>query len=133
MKRILIAYDGTDPAKRALETAVELADKFGATVGVVSVVPIRTTAMGVDPWDDRAVHEAELKDAQAQLRERGIEAEMIEPYGEPASTIEKIAAERDYDTIVIGSRGQGALGRFFGGSVSEHVVTHTAATVIVIH
>jgi nucleotide-binding universal stress UspA family protein len=133
MNRILLAYDGTAPAVRALETTVELATKLGAVVGVVSVVPIRAMAMGVDPWDDRTVHADELRDAQARLREQGIEPELIEPYGDPAWTIERIAAERNFDTIVIGSRGQGTLGRFFGGSVSEHVATHSDATVIVTH
>lgn len=133
MKRILLAYDGGEPARRALDATVELATRFGASVGVISVIPVHTTPMGIDPWDDRAVHEEALRDAQARLREQGIEAELIEPYGDPAWTIERVAAERNYDTIILGSRGQGALGRFFGGSVSEHVATHSDATVIVTH
>ena len=133
MNRILLAYDGTEPAVRALETTVDLATRLGASVAVISVIPLHAAPIGVDPWDDREVHEVELRDAQARLRERGIEAELIEPYGDPAVTIERIAAERGFDTIVIGSRGQGAIGRFFGGSVSEHVVTHSQATVIVTH
>ena len=133
MKRILLAYDGTEPAIRALQTTVELATRFGAFVGVISVVPVRAATLGVDPWDDRAVHADQLRDAQDRLRQVGIEPELIEPYGDPAWTIEHIAAERNFDTIVIGSRGQGALGRFFTGSVSEHVATHAEATVIVTH
>jgi nucleotide-binding universal stress UspA family protein len=133
MNRILLAYDGTEPAVRALETTVELATRFGAFVGVISVVPIRSAVVGVEPWDDRALHADELHDAQDRLRQQGIEPELIEPYGDPAWTIEKIAAERNYDTIVIGSRGQGSIGRFFAGSVSEHVATHSHATVIVTH
>lgn len=133
MNRILLAYDGGEPARRALDTTIELATRMGASVGVVSVVPVRSPALGVDPWDDREVHDAELRDAQALLRDHGIEPELIEPYGDPAPTIERIAAERGFDTIVIGSRGQGALARFFNGSVSEHVATHSRATVIVTH
>lgn len=133
MNRILLAYDGGDPARRALDMTIELATRMGASVGVVSVVPIHVSALGVDPWDDREVHEAELRDAQARLRDHGIEPELIEPYGDPAWTIERIADERGFDTIVIGSRGQGALARFFNGSVSEHVATHSQATVIVTH
>ena len=37
MKRILIAYDGDEPARRALERGAELAQAFGAELGVVSV------------------------------------------------------------------------------------------------
>lgn len=133
MKRILLAYDGGEPAKRALEMTIDLAARYGATVGVISVVPIRATVAGPDPWDDREVHTKQLREAQDALRMHGIEPELIEPYGEPAFVIERTAFERGYDTIVVGSRGQGALGRFFGGSVSEHVATHSDATVIVAH
>jgi nucleotide-binding universal stress UspA family protein len=133
MKRILLAYDGSEPAIRALETTVELATQFGSLVGVVSVIPVRPMSPGVDPWDDRDTHANQLRDAQARLRQAGIEPDLIEPYGDPASMIERVAAERAYDTIVMGSRGQGALGRFFGGSVSAHVVSHSDATVIVSH
>ena len=133
MNRILVAYDGGEPAKRALAMAIDLSTRFGATVGVISVVPIRTLVAGLDPWDDRELHAAQLRDAQDLLRAHGIEPELIQPYGDPAFVIERTAFERNYDTIVIGSRGQGAIGRFFGGSVSEHVATHTDATVIVAH
>lgn len=40
MKRILLAYDGGAPAQRALEQTIELAQQFGAQVGVISVVPV---------------------------------------------------------------------------------------------
>ena len=133
MKRILLAYDGGEPAIRALETTADLAKKFGATVSVISVVPIHGATIGVDPWDDREVHALELRDAQARLRNQGIEAELIEPYGDPARTIEQVADERGFDTIVVGSRGEGSIRRFLGGSVSEHVATHAHATVVVAH
>lgn len=133
MKRILLAYDGTEAAQRALDATVEMVAKFGANVAVISVVPIRTSIVAINPWDERKVHEDALQEAQARLREHGIEAELIVPYGDPAHLIESVAAERGYDTIILGSRGQGALGRFLTGSVSGHVATHSDATVIVTH
>lgn len=133
MKRILLAYDGGEPAIRALETTIDLATKFGATVGVISVIPIYAAPMGVNPWDDREVHDAALRDAQTRLRERGIEAELIEPYGDPARSIEKVAEERHFDTIVVGSNGDGGIVRFLAGSVSEHVATHAHSTVVIAH
>jgi len=131
MKKILVAYDGGEPAKRALETAIDLAKKFDGLVGVVSVVPFHPGRVPVDPWDDRPVHTQELVEAREILREAGIEADVIEPYGDPAQTIEQVADEGGYDTIVVGSRGLGALGRVLRGSVSEHVATHAAATVVI--
>jgi nucleotide-binding universal stress UspA family protein len=56
---------------------------------------------------------------------------MIEPMGDPAVEIEKMAKAGRFDTIVIGSRGLGTLGRILQGSVSEHVATHAGATVVV--
>jgi nucleotide-binding universal stress UspA family protein len=131
MKKILLAYDGGEPAKRALDQTVELANRFDATVGVISVVPIRPGRAPMDPWDDRTVHAEELLEARKLLREAGIEAELLEPGGDPAKTIERMADERGYDTIVIGTRGLGALGRTLQGSVSEHVATNAHVTVVV--
>ena len=85
----------------------------------------------IDPWDDRTVHAEELLEARRLLREAGIAAELFEPGGDPAKVIETIADERGYDTIVIGSRGLNTLARVLQGSVSDHVVTHAHATVVV--
>lgn len=132
MKRILLAYDGGEPAKRALDTAALLAKKFDGAVSVVSVVPFHSGRMPVDPWDDNVVHEQELEEARSLLALQGIEANLIEPVGVPAVTIERVAREGGFDTVVVGSRGLGALSRFFQGSVSEHVATHADATVVVV-
>jgi nucleotide-binding universal stress UspA family protein len=131
MKNILLAYDGGEPAKRALEVAIDLTKKFEAGLSVVSVVPVRNGRSPIDPWDDRSVHAQELLEARRLLREAGVDAEMIEPAGDPAKEIEKITRAGNFDTVVIGSRGLGALDRMLQGSVSEHVATHVDATVIV--
>jgi nucleotide-binding universal stress UspA family protein len=132
MKRILVAYDGSEPAKRALDTAVELAKRFDALISVVSVVPAHSVRGLVDPWDDNVVHDEVLREARSLLALQGIEPELIEPVGEPAREIERIARDGGFDTVVIGSRGLGVLSRFFQGSVSEHVATHAEATVVVV-
>lgn len=131
MQKILVAYDGGEPARRALDMAAEMGRKFGATISVVSVVPTHPGRFPMDPWDDTSVHAKELLEARRILHEAGIEAELLEPIGEPARTIEKIAEEGDFDAIVIGSRGLNAVSRALQGSVSEHVATHARSTVIV--
>lgn len=131
MDRILVAYDGGEPARHALDTAADMAKRFGASVTVVSVVPQRPGRFAGDPWDDDAAHALQLVAARDILRGHGIEAELIEPVGDPASTIERIAERGDFDAIVVGSRGLGAVGRALQGSVSEHVATHARATVVV--
>ncbi len=131
MDKILVAYDGGEPAKRALDLTVQLAKRFGASVSVVSVTPVHPGRSPVDPWDDREVHLNELLEAQVLLRNEGIEAEMLAPAGEPAKTIEQIAADGGFDAVVIGSRSLGIVTRALQGSTSEHVATHSGTTVIV--
>jgi nucleotide-binding universal stress UspA family protein len=133
MKKILVAYDGQPPARRALEMAADLAKAFEATVSIVSVVPFHSGRAPIDPWDDGAVHARELTEAREVLRAEGIEPELLEPIGDPAKTIERIASEGGFDTIVVGSRRLGSLERVLQGSVSEHVATHAATTVVIAH
>lgn len=131
MKRILVAYDGGEPAHRALEAAIDLAKHYAAQISVVSVVPYHPGRAPMDPWDDAAVHAEALADAKAFLAQHDMTADLLEPIGDPAATIERIANDGGYDTVVVGSRGLGPLSRFLQGSVSGHVATHTNATVIV--
>jgi nucleotide-binding universal stress UspA family protein len=133
MERILLAYDGGEPARRALETAAELALAFRASLSVVSVVPVGPDGKPTEPWDGGEEHARELHEAKRALAERGLQVDLLEPLGDPARTIERIAAEGGFDTIVIGSRGLSDLDRALQGSISAHVVTHSAATVVVTH
>ena len=131
MKRILVAYDGSEPARRALDTTIELAKLSGALVTVASVVPVHPGRVPIDPWDDPTIHTQELQEAKRILGEHGIEADLVRPSGDPAKEIEALAETGGFDMIVVGSRGLGAISRFLQGSVSEHVATHAAATVVI--
>ena len=133
MKRILVAFDGSEPARRALDTTIDLAKASDALVTVVSVVPVHPGRVPIDPWDDPRVHALELREAEQILAARGVTAEYVQPSGDPARKIEQLADEGGFDTIVLGSRGLGAVSRFLQGSVSEHVATHASATVVISH
>ncbi len=133
MHKILVAYDGTEPALHALDEAAELATALKASVTVVSVVPFFPGRAPVAPWDDHFVHQKELDEAVAHLAKKGITADRIEEAGNPARTIEQTAADGGFDTVVVGARGKGAAARFLQGSVSEHVATHSTATVVIVH
>jgi nucleotide-binding universal stress UspA family protein len=131
MKKILVAYDGGEPARRALNLTAELAHQFGAAVSVISVTPVHPGRTPIDPWDDRPVHLNELVEAQEILRQQGVVAELLSPAGNPANTIERIAAEGEFDAVIVGSRGLGTVSRALQGSTSEHIATHAETTVII--
>ena len=82
MKNILVAYDGGEPAHRALETGIELSKKFDASIAVVSVVPLHPGRTPIAPWDDKQTHDRQLAEAGEILAREGLVAEMIEPAGD---------------------------------------------------
>jgi nucleotide-binding universal stress UspA family protein len=131
MRRILVAYDGSPAARRALELGAELATATGAEVGLVSAVPDRLGPPPDDPWSERSEHAAELHEAARLLAAAGIAATLHEPSGPAGPAIVQVATDLGYDTVVIGSRRLDAVRRTLLGSVSTYVVRHAPMTVIV--
>ncbi len=131
IKRILIAYDGSAGARRALELGSQLATAMGASVGIVSAVPERAGLPPDDPWSETSAHAAELHEAQVFLAAAGLEAATHEPVGEPGHMIVEVAEEFGYDAIVLGARDLGPVRRAVLGSVSAYVTAKTDATVII--
>jgi nucleotide-binding universal stress UspA family protein len=137
MKRIVVGYDGSPEATRALERAAALATALGAAVTVASVSPVTGTggrAMGpYDPTDSPEKHESEVEEAAAKLAKSGIEAEVVSGTGKAAASIVSVAKDRDADLIVVGGRDLNALARLFGASVSDSVAHHAECDVLIVH
>jgi nucleotide-binding universal stress UspA family protein len=136
VKRILIAVDGSDGSRAAVETGVELGRPAAsiATVVCVTHAPLPIVA---DPYYHQAlVSEAidarrTVDEATATLSRAGIEVESEIRDGDPADEIVALARERDVDVIVVGSRGLGTLGELLAGSVSAAVVRRADRPVLV--
>jgi nucleotide-binding universal stress UspA family protein len=105
-RRILVAYDGTDDAYRALMNAADAALAGGAAIGVVTVS--RGSAVA--------------DDAARILRNERLEAEMHTPVGDPATEIARVAHEHAYDAIYVGRRERESLERTLKRRVSTGVV-----------
>lgn len=132
MNKILVAYDGGEPGLHALELAAKLAHAFGSRVDVVSVVPEGFGRVEGSAEEPAITHARELVEARTQLRELGIDAGLIEPAGEPAATIERLAAEGGYDTVIVGGS-RTASDVPWPETVTAHVAANASATVIVAH
>jgi nucleotide-binding universal stress UspA family protein len=137
MKKIVVGYDATEPADRALERAAELAQAFGAELVVTSVAPVLATLPRgmnpIDPTDSPEEHQQELAAAAQKLAGKGLKAQYQPAIGEPADTIVEVAEQVAADLIVVGTRELNLVQRLLGQSVSESVQRHAHCDVLIVH
>jgi nucleotide-binding universal stress UspA family protein len=135
-RRILVCYDGSDEAKRALERVAEIASAVPARVTIVSVAePLYREPPWTgyaDPSEEEA-HRRLLDDAVHDLRIRGVKAATVEPVGQPAEEIVDVARQRTVDLVVVGARHRALIKRLLFGSVSAEIVADAPCDVLVVH
>lgn len=140
--RIVVGYDGSTNARRAVEAAIDLASS-DATVHVVTAherldpheVTSEMTSLPAefrDTIDLLAAPTMYLDDASRLLESAGVrhEAHLVE--GDPSEAILDLADAVDADLIVVGSRGLHRGSRFLRGSVSTRVSTHARTSFLVV-
>jgi nucleotide-binding universal stress UspA family protein len=133
MSVILVAYDGSDSAKRALDRAAKLAN--GNKVTVVSVaegLPQFGRAPALLVPEEHEERLRELSEAAAALHENGVELHAVERRGDAATLIVDEAEKEHADLIVIGTRGLSDTKRWLLGSVSTKVLHHAPCDVLVV-
>jgi nucleotide-binding universal stress UspA family protein len=131
--RIVVGYDGSESAKRALERASSVATDHDQVVVVAAAESHLRTAITegahLDPSEIQR-RRNDLDQAHAFLSERGIQAETIEAQGDPGAVI--VEAAKDADLVIVGTRGLNPLQRILLGSVSSKVVHRADCDVLVV-
>jgi nucleotide-binding universal stress UspA family protein len=137
VKTILLAYDDSEPSRRALDRAATLAEAFGSRVLVTSIASLvhssPRSVTQIDRGGGVGTHTDEVRQAQAMLEERGIAVESVTAVGDPASSIAQLAEDRDADLVVVGTRGVGPVQRLLGQSVSQAVSRRVSCDLLIVH
>jgi nucleotide-binding universal stress UspA family protein len=120
LRTILVGYDDSEAARRALDRAADLAG-YGSHLTVVSVERDEGPMLG-----------AVLDNARMRLIERHVPATYLQPGGEPADAIVAAAEEIAADLVVVGRRSHGPLRRSELGSVSAAVARRAPCEVLVV-
>jgi nucleotide-binding universal stress UspA family protein len=135
-KRILIAYDGSEPADKAFERALDLASKYGAHLHVLAVAQPPEFAEDVETeavLDNARDHfEARFTSMKQRAVGASVEADFEIRVGHPAEQVVRFADQRSVDLIVTGHRGKGLFERWLLGSVSRRVIAYAGCTVMVV-
>lgn len=139
-KRIVVAYDGSDQAIKALNTAIELAKAFNSKLDVVEVVDTAALlGMGFAPIPSDVIAQIyskaqnDVEQAKKKAQDAGVKdvtSQVLE--GDPATSIIEYASKNGADLIVIGSRGLSTFKRLVLGSVSSKVVQESRIPVLVV-
>jgi len=143
MKPIMLATDGSPSAEDATREAIELASELHAPLTVVAVAHAHLPFVGYYGYaytdvisELRKMQREHVERVLATVRERvtaaGVLGEILALEGTPGEEICKAAQERGVRLIVVGAHGWGRVGRVIHGSVSEYVLHHADAPVLVV-
>ncbi|MDP3503966.1 MAG: universal stress protein [Myxococcales bacterium] len=139
MKKILVAVDGSDASLKGVKAAFELAEPLGAQVTLVTVVP-PIILPGDAPWAPMdEINRAELQRAErvlsetlAALQRSALDVSTQVLLGPIAETLSQLAQTEDFDLVVVGSTGKGAVTRVLVGSVADRLIHTCLKPVLVI-
>jgi nucleotide-binding universal stress UspA family protein len=117
IRKLLIAYDGSDSARTAFDFALDLATKYGAELHVLGVA--RPPDFGTEVETEAVIESTRLHYAEAlqplKARAAGLSAHFEVVVGHPAESIVRYAEGHAIDHIVVGHRGHSLFERWLLG------------------
>ena len=136
-RKILVAVDGSPQSHAALRLAVDMAQRYRASLCLLHAFPHVSDLLGTPQYEHllaarMLIGETLLDSARTEIGDEApVETQLIE--GPPAPAILRVAQEEGYDLIVLGSRGQGQIAGLLLGSVSSAVAQRADCPVLIVH
>ena len=139
-KKIVCPTDFSEPARKGVDAAVEMAEKFSAElilVHVITLASLKSATFQRSTYLKRRRKNAQ--EAMARLVKEAVPGRIkwrsriiAEMLVRPADAIVQLAEEEAADMIVVASHGQSGWGRIFFGSVAESVVRLSICPVLTV-
>ena len=134
--KILVAIDGSESAKKAFMTSIYLASISKCRIDVIHVVSCEfggDSAASLELIEDlKTKANSMLEEYKKDALEKGIEPKFMLEIGDPATMITEIVNSKDYDLVVLGTRGMSVFKELFLGSVSIKIMHHAKCPVMVV-
>lgn len=141
MLKILIAVDGSEHANRAIEAVGKMVRSsldLEATLLCVSPEPVfygdytAATIQKIEE-DQKKQQTTILTKAMEHAQAHGIRlGEPARAYGVVANEIVRVAKDRQVDQIAMGTRGMGAVGSVFLGSIAQKVLHQSPLPILLV-
>jgi nucleotide-binding universal stress UspA family protein len=145
MKRLLVAYDGSEASTKAIDVAMQCSTHDDELV-LLTVIPAAlvestftnmllptidlSTVVTPGTFKEKAMEN--LGKIAKQLEGKVSKVDIAVEAGDPADEILLVAKKYDSDIILVGYKGYGKEGRFLLGSVTDKVVRHASRSVMVV-
>jgi nucleotide-binding universal stress UspA family protein len=140
IQTITVGTDGSETASKAVDFALDIADKFGAKVVVASSYrPVSEDRLRREQkdapediqWSINPTEEVDsaLRAVEEKARARGLEVASEAREGDPADVLCDIAEQHNADLLVVGNKG---MQRRVLGSVPNSVSHKAPCSVIIV-
>jgi len=136
IRKLLVGYDGSEPAARAFDFALDLARRYNAELHVLAVA--RPPEFGTEVETEAVIETSRrhfahvLQPLKTQLTTESIQTKYEIAVGHPAEQILRYAELHRIDHIVVGHRGHTLFERWLLGSVARQVIAHAPCAVTVV-
>ncbi len=145
MKKLLIAYDGSEASTKAIDVALKCSSKEDEII-IFTVIPAELTEssftnMLLPTIDLKSVVKSgsfkektmkKMSEITKQMEGKISKVETVVESGDAADEILLAAKKYEADIIIVGYKGYGKEGRFLLGSVTDKVVRHASKSVLVV-
>ncbi len=146
MKSILVAYDGSENSKLALEKAIKISKHNETAVVILNVIPPELSESSLSkmllpgikirdvmrPGCFKANAAGMVDEAIKKAKDGGVsKVKGIVREGDAADEIISAADNSDCEMVVLGCRGYAKQGKFLLGSVADKVVRYSSRSVLV--